>query len=907
SDVGNASHGMVALNGDGSVTFTPDADFNGNASFNYTISDGNGGFATKTVTVNVTPVNDAPVAVAKTASTNEDTVLTITAASLLSGATDVEGDALTLSSVGNAVGGSVSRNASGDVVFTPTANFNGTARFDYTVTDGNSGFDAKTVTMNVASINDTPVAAGASLVLPQDGVVSGILEAHDVEDGASLSFSLEGGPAHGTVSITTNGGFIYSAATGYAGSDSFRYRVSDSAGATAIGEVVVGVQALSPVAPSSLDLAPGLDGTRGFTITGAAAGDQLRAAAVAGDINGDGYADVLVAAPGMDPSARSDAGAAYVVYGKVGGFGATIDLATAMNGTTGFVIPGLVAGDGLGAVTGIGDFNGDGFDDFVVAAPGADPSGRSGAGAAYLVYGKAGGFGASLDLSIGMDGAVGQLLTGAAIDDAAGSSVSALGDINGDDLADFAITAPGADPSGRAGAGAVYVVLGKAGGIPVGGQEPVKIAMGGATVIGNLTGCGGLMTGFDGIRQTNPTSAFGSGGPGWIGVDWGGAKSVSGFKVYGTADGGFDSSCWSNCSIELYGSNGNDTATATRLGGGTAVNTGGGVFSMMAGLSAGSFSHHWVKVTSGSSYTTIAEVEFYTDPDTTSLGALGANGFTIAGATAGDGLGGAISSAGDFNGDGYDDMLVSASLADPSGRIDAGATWLVYGKAGGWHDIDLATVDAVQALKITGAAGGDASGTMVSAAGDINGDGFDDIIVTSPGADPSGRSEAGVVNVLYGATFYGTTAVTAISGTIADDILTGGAENDILNGGQGRDIYAASAGKDVIDNRGHGADDDKVLFGANIAIDQLWFQQALNDLKVSVIGTTDSVTVTGWFASNSNHISTLQTADGHTLADTAVQNLVAAMVSMTPPPIGQMTLTTQQHQQLDTVIAANWH
>lgn len=101
--------------------------------------------------------------------------------------------------------------------------------------------------------------------------------------------------------------------------------------------------------------------------------------------------------------------------------------------------------------------------------------------------------------------------------------------------------------------------------------------------------------------------------------------------------------------------------------------------------------------------------------------------------------------------------------------------------------------------------------------------------------------------------------------------------------------------------------DATILFGGGIATDQLWFQQSANDLKVTLIGTTDSVTVSNWFANDGNHVSTLQTADGHVLADSTVQNLVSAMAGLTPPPIGQTTLTTPQHQQLDSVIAVNWH
>ena len=136
----------------------------------------------------------------------------------------------------------------------------------------------------------------------------------------------------------------------------------------------------------------------------------------------------------------------------------------------------------------------------------------------------------------------------------------------------------------------------------------------------------------------------------------------------------------------------------------------------------------------------------------------------------------------------------------------------------------------------------------------------------------------------------------------------GGDGADTLIGGGGADTYVAGngSGADIINNVGHIADGDKVLFGSNIAIDQLWFLQASNDLKVSVIGTNDSVTVSGWFSDSANHVSILQTSDGHILADSAVQNLVTAMASMASPPIGQTTLTTQQHQQLDAVIAANW-
>src|SRR6185295_7913389 len=118
-------------------------------------------------------------------------------------------------------------------------------------------------------------------------------------------------------------------------------------------------------------------------------------------------------------------------------------------------------------------------------------------------------------------------------------------------------------------------------------------------------------------------------------------------------------------------------------------------------------------------------------------------GFKIAGAAI-------VGSAGDVNADGFDDVIVGAPNADPLGRTDAGESYVIYGKADGIGDIDLATLTAAQGFKLSGAAAGDASGTSVSGAGDVNGDGIDDIIVGAPLADPSGVDHAGESYVIYG-------------------------------------------------------------------------------------------------------------------------------------------------------------
>ncbi|MFG1311986.1 cadherin-like domain-containing protein, partial [Xanthobacter tagetidis] len=104
------------------------------------VSDGKGGTDTATVNVTVTPVNDAPIATADTATTAEDTPLVIAVADLLANDSDLDGDTLSVTGVGGAVGGTVALD-DGEITFTPDADFNGDASFSYTVSDGKGGTD----------------------------------------------------------------------------------------------------------------------------------------------------------------------------------------------------------------------------------------------------------------------------------------------------------------------------------------------------------------------------------------------------------------------------------------------------------------------------------------------------------------------------------------------------------------------------------------------------------------------------------------------------------------------------------------------------------------------------------------------------------------------------------------------
>jgi len=224
-----AGHGTVVVNADGSYTYTPAANYNGPDSFTYTVSDGQGGSNTYTVGVTVSPVNDPPVAVADTFRTDEDTPVTITLASLLANDTDADGDALRVVSAFGATHGSISIVA-GNIVFTPDANFSGQGSFSYTITDGKGGSATGTAFIDVAPLNDPPVAADTTVSTNEDTVIRGSLPAASDADGDTVTYALGSAASHGTVVVNADGSYTYTPAANYNGPDTFTYTVSDGQG-----------------------------------------------------------------------------------------------------------------------------------------------------------------------------------------------------------------------------------------------------------------------------------------------------------------------------------------------------------------------------------------------------------------------------------------------------------------------------------------------------------------------------------------------------------------------------------------------------------------------------------------------------------------------------------------------------
>jgi Ca2+-binding RTX toxin-like protein len=164
------------------------------------------------------------------------------------------------------------------------------------------------------------------------------------------------------------------------------------------------------------------------------------------------------------------------------------------------------------------------------------------------------------------------------------------------------------------------------------------------------------------------------------------------------------------------------------------------------------------------------------------------------------------------------------------------------------------------------------------------------------------------------------------TGTNWDNIYEGGTGDDTLIGSYARDTYIfnlgdghdtitddvrfypnATAPNYFIQHPDDPEYQDKILFGTGVASDQLWFRQQGDDLEVSVIGTTDQITVKDWYASVYNEIEVFEVGDGQRLISSDVNTLVQAMASFSPPAAGETTLPTSYASSLAPVIAANWH
>jgi VCBS repeat-containing protein len=284
ANVTEPASGTVTITAGGAISYRPAPNFAGADRFTYTVTDGTGESAPATVSVTVSAVNDQPVAGDDSATTAEDTPVSIP---VNANDADPDGDVLVLA-VGSAPAHGTVAIAAGQVTYMPAANFAGIDSFTYTVADGNGGNATATVAVTVTAVDDAPVAVDDAATGAEDtAIVVDVLANDSDADATSVKVANVTQPANGTVTVTAAGTISYSPALNFAGTDRFTYSVTDGAAESAPATVVVTVSPANDLPIAGADATATSEDTP--VVIRALANDQ--------DTDGDALGIVAVGAP----------------------------------------------------------------------------------------------------------------------------------------------------------------------------------------------------------------------------------------------------------------------------------------------------------------------------------------------------------------------------------------------------------------------------------------------------------------------------------------------------------------------------------------------------------------------------------------------------------------------------------
>ena len=244
---------QVEINADGTLNYTPPQDFTGIDSVTYTARNSDGIESTATLSIEVSPENDPPVAVVDAVTMLEDTLLENI--NVLGNDSDVDGGPLTVIGALSAEGAEVSVNADGTVNYQPNANFNGVDTITYTVSDGAGGVTTGELKITVQAVEDAPVAANDGIDAIEDTLLENItvLENDTDADGDLLTVTTAVSTAGGAVSINADGSLNYQAPANFTGEDTITYTISDGNEGVSTATVTVTVASVNdaPVAAAA--------------------------------------------------------------------------------------------------------------------------------------------------------------------------------------------------------------------------------------------------------------------------------------------------------------------------------------------------------------------------------------------------------------------------------------------------------------------------------------------------------------------------------------------------------------------------------------------------------------------------------------------------------------------------------